>query len=280
VQSLRPFFHWQYSGVLIPLFFGTALALALAGEFRLAYAFVVLFALWIICYWLSSDFLAHRKQALEKRPVKRDAGRFKGAVRAFRVIKWSVTAAFLGISFLCGWFVYSKQLEKELGSLHGWLLPANDALPSNPCSHVPDDALLVYMGFATSFTTRFPHTIIEVDNKPRLVIDRNPDNSLAISIDIFGGDGRIIAAIEKNQFTINEHNYFKITRTDRSSLLVVDEQKEEVLNVRYLNSRAIWINGILRYPGSNPVVFRGSGGGGLCTGEAGRAEIAIHTVER
>ena len=278
MSNLRPFFQWQFSGVFIPLFFGVALAFALDGDFILAHVFLVLFTVWSICYWLSSDFLAHKEQALGKREVRRDAQRHEVAVRNFRFAKWGVTVALLVIWFMCGWFVHFKQLEKELGSLHGWLTPANDPFPPNSCRDVPDDALLVYMGFATSYSTKFPHTIIEVDKKPRLIIDRNSDNSVAVSVDIFGADGNIIAALEKNEFTINERNYFKMARKDRSSLSIVDNQKNEVLNVRYLNPRAIWINGVLRYPGSNPVVFTGSGGGGLCTGNAGRAEIAFDTT--
>jgi hypothetical protein len=225
VPNLRPLFKWQFSGVLIPLFFGVALAFALDGDFILAHVFVLLFAVWTICYWLSSDFLAHTEKALAKREVRRDSKRLGVATRNFLFAKWGVTVAILGIWFMCGWFIYSKQLERELASLHGWLIPANDPLPPNTCRGVPDDALLVYMGFATSYATKFPHTIIEVDKKPRLIIDRNSANSLAVSVDIFGADGNIIAALEKNEFTINEHNYFKMARKDRSSLSIVDNQK-------------------------------------------------------
>jgi hypothetical protein len=141
---------------------------------------------------------------------------------------------------------------------------------------VPDNALLIFLGRATSYTTKFPHTVIEIDDKPRLIVDRNRDNSIAVSVDIFGDDGKIIAELNKNEFTINEHNYFKVVRKDRSSLAIFDDHKSEVLSVRYLNPKAIWINAVLRYPDSNPIVIRGPGGGGLCFGE-NRTDISFRT---
>jgi hypothetical protein len=160
-------------------------------------------------------------------------------------------------------FVYETALikeAKELTSLHGVLIPADDPMPPSSCTQIPDNALLIYMGFATSWVTQFPHTIIEVDNTPRLVVDRGADKSISISLNILGSDNKIIVELNKNQFTVSPHNYFKMVRKDRSSLTVFDDYNKEVLIVRYLNPKAIWINAELKYPGSQPVVFRGSGG--------------------
>jgi hypothetical protein len=97
------------------------------------------------------------------------------------------------------------------------------------------------MGVATSWVTQFPHTIIEVDNTPRLVVDRGADKSISISLNILGSDNKIIVELNKNQFTVSPHNYFKMVRKDRSSLTVFDDYNKEVLSVRYLNPKAIWI---------------------------------------
>lgn len=131
------------------------------------------------------------------------------------------------------------QVNHELKSLRGLLMPANDPLPPSVCQNVPDNALLIYLGGFTSFTTAFPHTVIEIDKQPRLIIDKDKDGSIAVSVDIFGSDGKIIAELNNNEFTINEHNYFKILRKDRSSLAIFDDRKNEVLSVRYLNPKAI-----------------------------------------
>ena len=174
---------------------------------------------------------------------------------------------------------YTKGMERELSRLQGRLFPSNEPTPANWCSsrYLDGDGVFILMGFATSYVDQFPHTVISVDKQPRLVVHRDADKTIWISLDIFGGDGRIIAELGKDGFTVREHSYFKFTRKDRSSLAIVDEFKQEVLNVRYVNPRAIWINAVLRYPNSNPVIFRGSEGGGICTAHAGTAEIEFTT---
>lgn len=285
--ALRAFFHWKYSGVLIPVFLSGDLSMISIGQgldpsgasfnlvFELAYLFLIATLIWSLGYWLTSDFLRKRNPEFWSNKRKKREG--TSATRKYHWLQRGASA--LVFLFFAG-FVFLTALireEKELSSLHGTLIPANDPLPPNPCPRVPENALLIYMGFATSWVTQFPHTIIEVDETPRLVVDRNQDSSIAISLEILGADGKVIAELNKNEFAVSPHSYFRMERKDRSSLVVFDDFKNEVLNVRYLNPKAIWINAELKYPGSNPVVFRGPGGGGICTGASGRAEIGFGT---
>jgi hypothetical protein len=56
----------------------------------------------------------------------------------------------------------------------------------------------------------------------------------------------------------------------------VDQFGVEVLNARYLNKRAIWINAVLRYPGTAPIIIRGSQSSEAnCIFGSGKADIAI-----
>ena len=131
------------------------------------------------------------------------------------------------------------------------------------------------MGRTASYVDQFPHTVVEVDGHPRLTVNRK-DKNAQISLDVFGPDGKIIAALDDEGFTVRQGSFFKFVHPDWSSLRIVDEYNEEVLNVRYVNPKAIWINAILRYPGSNPVIA-GSDSKGICTAHAGQAEINVQT---
>jgi hypothetical protein len=187
-----------------------------------------------------------------------------------------VVALFSGLSFRA----HTKSVERELSLLHGRLLPSDEQTPANACDNLGvsnGNGILILMGFAASYVDQFPHTVVDVDEQPRLVVNRNPDQTVTISLDIFGADGKVIAELDKDGFTVREHSYFKFIRNDRSSMKIIDEYNTEVLNVRYVNPKAIWINALLRYPGSNPVVLHGSAGGGICTAHAGKAEINIQT---
>jgi hypothetical protein len=133
------------------------------------------------------------------------------------------------------------------------------------------------MGFVTSYVDQFPHTVLMVDDKPRLVVHKESDGAVWLSLDIFGADGKIIATLDEDGFTVRPGSYFKLTKRDKSSLRIVDEYDDEVLNVRYVNPHAIWFNALLRYPGSNPVSLKGSAGGGICTAHGGTAEVNIKT---
>lgn len=174
--------------------------------------------------------------------------------------------------------VNSPSSVKPPEELQGRLLPSNEATPPNYCNEVINGSgILILMGFVTSYVDQFPHTVLMVDDTPRLVVHKESDGTIWLSLDIFGADGKIIASLDEDGFTVRPGSYFKMTRKDKSSLRIVDEYNEEVLNVRYVNPQAIWFNALLRYPGSNPVSLKGSAGGGICTAHAFSAEINLRT---
>jgi hypothetical protein len=147
--------------------------------------------------------------------------------------------------------------QKELSSLHGWLYPANEILPQNPCGVPSKDSLIIMLGGITSESNKFPHTVLEVKGEKKIILDRNPNGSLAISLDVLSEDGRIITKVNKGEFIVNQNNYLSMKRTDRSSLQILDQYGAEVLSMRYFNPQAIWINAYLRYPGMAPIIMSG-----------------------
>jgi hypothetical protein len=112
VPAVRGIFHWQYSGVVIPLFFATGVAMALASQFAMSYLFFVLFGAWSALYWLTSDALAERRRALRSRDLRRREKELRNQRRAYGIRKWGVSVMLVAISI--GFIFWTRGLEKEV----------------------------------------------------------------------------------------------------------------------------------------------------------------------
>lgn len=151
--------------------------------------------------------------------------------------------------------------------LSGWLIPRSDPTPTVKCTgydrtnhavsttkgefEIPEDQVAVMVGSEVFIEKRFPVTILQVADQPRLVLDRK-DGKVSVSLDIFDSDPnpRIIAKIENNKFTVNPNNYFKSDpSSDGSRLRVIDQHDIEVLNVDFFNERSLRITAVLYFPG-------------------------------
>lgn len=159
----------------------------------------------------------------------------------------------------------------------GVLLPANDPSPPNRCTPPPPEALSVFYGGSVAWSTHFPLTIVSITGKDLLSVRRDA-NGLSVWAKIFDAEGKIIADIENNEFTINQNNYFKHKRPDASTLIIYDQYDQPVLNVRFLNPAALRVLGVFRVKDRAPVIIeenRTLFGGSISTGDcAGGA----HTV--
>lgn len=131
----------------------------------------------------------------------------------------------------------SRSISSEpiIEQLQGKLLPSGEPTPATSCPQFVGNGIFILMGFVTSYVDQFPHTVLMVDDKPRLVVHREIEGAIWLSLDIFGADGKIIASLDEDGFTVRPGSYFKLTKKDKSSLRIVDEYNEEVLNVRYVN---------------------------------------------
>jgi hypothetical protein len=159
----------------------------------------------------------------------------------------------------------------------GLLVPADEPTPPNPCGNIPTDALLVLLGNSGSWGTRFPQTIIMINDEPMLTMDQIAGR-IAISGKFFSKDGRIVAELRNNEFSINPNNYFRKKRPDTHSLIVWDQQNVEVLNVRFINPHTIKFLGVIRTPKTEIVISGKSGlfANTICTGEAGKAHFGFN----
>jgi hypothetical protein len=107
---MRPLLHWKYSGVFIPLFFATGIAMALANKFLMAHVFFLLFGLWSVASWLTSDGLARKRKALTKGAVRGNTGVLRAESRKYCAYKSGVS---LLLAILTGglmwWTVSTKR---------------------------------------------------------------------------------------------------------------------------------------------------------------------------
>jgi hypothetical protein len=169
--------------------------------------------------------------------------------------------------------------ESEAGSetsTSGLLTPANDPTPQNPCGNIPADAMLVLLGNSGSWGTRFPQTIIKIHDTPMLTMDEIA-GQVAISGKFYSADGRIVAQLDNNEFSINPNNYFRKKRPDKHSLIIWDQTGTEVLNVRFVNPNTIKVLGTIRHPLATVLISEKEGlfSNTICTGQAGGAHFAF-----
>lgn len=256
--QLRAFFQWSHSGVFIPFFFGLAIAFALSDHFVLSDLFLASFGIWSICFWLTSDFLSRKRRALGARRIQKDPARLGAARMDLRRWKWGVSLGVVIFTMVWVVWVRKQQRSYELISLHGFLYPADDPNPVGcPRRAIRPGSVVFYLGQLASVTTTFPHTVLRIRGKDRIVVDRNSEGSIAVSLEVFGEDGKIVAEIRRNEFTVNPNNYFRIERKDASSLSVINQHNKEVLTARYLNPTAFKIDADLFYPEIGPLRIGG-----------------------
>jgi hypothetical protein len=88
-------------------------------------------------------------------------------------------------------------------------------------------------------------------------------------MDILDKEGKVIVTFEKGHFTVVQTNILDMKRPDRSTLIVRDQYKNEVLNVRYLNERSLQVSGLLRYPEVGVIrISKTSAVDGICVGNS------------
>jgi hypothetical protein len=126
------------------------------------------------------------------------------------------------------------------------LYPASSPMPSLPPGcEAPPDALIIFLGSNVAWASRMPHTVIEMSDDSVLQISRDNDELAIKVLKIFDDRGDIIARIENGDFWVR--NDIRKTRT-RNSLTVYDHSDQEVLNLNFLNKKAISVLGNFGHP--------------------------------
>jgi len=146
-------------------------------------------------------------------------------------------------------------ITRELLQLSGILTPDKKPTPPSPYTgDIPKNAVALYLGNSVFYTDKFPHTVIEVGKEQAIVINKKEDK-ITISAKLFSRDGKIVAELRENKFYINPNNYFRIERPNEHTLIVYDQESNQILNVEYLNPYVIKFLGRLYFPNHMPIII-------------------------
>jgi hypothetical protein len=81
-------------------------------------------------------------------------------------------------------FIFWVGEQKELSSHHGWVFPANEPTPQNACGKLKNGQVLVILGPIAVIVDKFPFVFIKVSGQKGIIIDKGPNSSISISLDL------------------------------------------------------------------------------------------------
>jgi hypothetical protein len=203
-------------------------SLAATGVIDMALAFIALALAWVVAVVTAALSESIQRLSIRKR------------IAAVVLVAVSVGLILFFVA------TYEMKYRLELTSVTPDSLPS----PSTQCA-IPEDALAIFVGGMVSFGNQMPHIIVAMGRNsdgnpfPLLAIDKDRAGNLVIeTLRIFGGDGKIITRIDRNEFFINSN--FRSKRKDAHTLSVFDDQDREVLFLHFLNTKALLIRGIFQ----------------------------------
>ena len=259
---------------------GIGTAMIYGYDFFPGIACFVIAGVWGVASWILSDELKKRKPRPPKKQQYLKVQKYKQAQN--RYLLWKFGISFLiFVPIVCGglWGIQKRE-ETTLNQYQGFLLPADEPDPPSFCTgndtvlgRISKDALKIFIGRNEAFSTHFPYVVLRVRNKDRIIMNR--DDTGKITVDILDKQGKVIVTFENGHFTVLQANILDMRRPDRSTLIVRDQFKNEVLNVHYLNRRSIQFSAFLTYPEYGSVwIPKSSAVDGMCAGES-RVAYAI-----
>ena len=177
-----------------------------------------------------------------------------------KVSFWSGIASVLGlIAALYALYagqVTTRQLTRVESQVthEGILLPEHAPDPPSICGPMPMGSVKLYLGDVVFVVVGDSPTVaLAIDDK-QVVTLRRSDRGVNISAKAWSSDGRLIAEIRDNSFSVNPNNSFRLTRAGESDLTVYDQQGAVALRALIINEHAVRLSGIFQ-PGASKVVI-------------------------
>jgi hypothetical protein len=260
----RRIFHWKYSSIVIPASwpFGWGMvALATVSFvppalFYMAYVIFVFALLWSEGAWLSSRYLEKANPRNWNRK-RRKLSDLKASNLKYEVSRWGVVVIIVFFFAMCMYYAGVIQTGKELADLHGILIAANDSDPSPRCKTNNSEEVKINLGNTVVIAEHFPFAAISVEENgddetriPLITLERDSHGRLIVTSDVVGQDGKLIARISENDFSVDEASIFRTykERPDKSTLVLTDHYGNRMLYVRFLNQTSVKILGTLYFP--------------------------------
>jgi hypothetical protein len=168
---------------------------------------------------------------------------------------WCGFAAWVFVGAALAIYLSNKILIEP--QVSGLLKPSDEPFPALQSS-VPEGALLINFGGNFCFSKKSLFPVLNISGEDLLTITRSAEG-IALNVRIYSPDGRIVAMVERNEFTINPNNYFKKKRPDKSTLIVYDQTGEEAINAHLSNRAYMIVTGKFWKPGYGMITVTSTG---------------------
>jgi len=164
--------------------------------------------------------------------------------KQYHMALWSCTIAAIILIVVIALFVRNEIVKTEIQAktpvYFGELVPSND--PSLPLpKNVPKDTITLMLGDELRvLAAQSENHVFSNRGVPFLSIGIT-DNVMRVSTSIVDSDNKNIVKIINNEFQADPERAFNPKQPDKHSLVVRDSKGIEVLNVRFLNPKAMRI---------------------------------------
>ena len=186
---------------------------------------------------------------------------------------WIGTAAAIILLIVIALFIRNEIVKTEIQAktpvYFGELVPSNDPSPPLPKNAFKGTITLMLGDDLRVLAAQSQNYVFSKKGKPFLSIGIK-NGVMRLSASILDSTNQNIIRIIDNEFQANPERAFNPKQPDKHSLVVRDAKGVEVLNIRFLNPRAMRIVGRFQMPGfSEPVQIlpndgvRFPGGGGI-----------------
>jgi len=187
---------------------------------------------------------------------------------------WCGTIAAIILIVVIALFVRNELLKTEMQAktpvYFGELVPSNDPSPPLP-KDAPKGTITLMLGDDLRvLAAQSENYILSKKGGTAFLSIGIKDNAMRLSASVFDSDNQNIVRIINNEFQASPERAFNPKQPDKHSLVVRDSKGVEVLNVRFLNPKAMRIVGRFQIPGIAEAVqilpdegLRFPGGGGI-----------------
>ncbi len=147
--------------------------------------------------------------------------------------------------------------QRDLARNEGILYPGNLPMPHSRCQ-IAQNEVALFAGNNVHKGQHFNNTILMIGGEEIIGVEAAEGPALKLRVlRIFDDHDDIIARVDQNRIWL--HPNARKSRPDRSTLIVYDHKDVQVLNLKFLNPRAIAVTGIFRARGMSTVVITDRG---------------------
>ena len=252
-------FRWPTLTPVISIGVGAMLAAASFDVWWANLCFAVAFIAVILAFviasgkWINSKKLRQTRSEIWRRHREDQSPRW---ITALKIKLWEASPI-IGLLFLAcilGYFIHERRDIFLLSQPEGVLYPATDPTPIHRCGELKDGQIVIFTGTNVWILNSFPFTVLRIKGEDRLVVNRDQDGAIRLSLDIFDARDTLVMRMDKGVFEINRYSLWKSHRQDWNTLQINDYQGTQVFKMRYMNKQAIMVDAVLRYPGVKETV--------------------------